>query len=502
MDCPRCQQPDVADDTCPRCGVIVTKAREALDRRRWGRDPAPPVPPGASPTWPYWLLAVVLLTVGVGAWLRPRVRAALPPPEAVAVRAPVGPTTPLPQPSAIAVPEAAPIAPPPEGGGITAADLKAYDTLAGRIKDHVPMGDADVETAASLHEHYPKDPLVQRLLMEVLLLAAGHHNDEHHPVQAQALLRRAMALSPADPRPHIILINIMTAAADWRGVETAAQDLIAIDARQAGAWYALGHALFRQDRTREAVSALKTCLDLGDHVPARSLLGRMQKNLADERGMTEQHISHFHVRYDGEAHEDIGREILAALERDYATLTSALDYEPRDPVPVILFSHDQYFVASGAPAWSGGNYDGLDGRIRIPIGGVVRGLSPQIDNTLMHELTHAFVNEKSGGHAPRELHEGLAQYMAGDRVADQLTGPQLTLLANGRVPGVAGFYLGALSFAEYLMAQRGRGGINDLLRGMADTGSVDEAFRQTYGQDLTSTRRAWQQRLQQEYGSS
>src|ERR1043166_37001 len=37
MDCPRCGQPAVADPICPRCGVIVAKARS-------GR-PASPRPP-------------------------------------------------------------------------------------------------------------------------------------------------------------------------------------------------------------------------------------------------------------------------------------------------------------------------------------------------------------------------------------------------------------------------------------------------------------------------
>ena len=49
--------------------------------------------------------------------------------------------------------------------------------------------------------------------------------------------------------------------------------------------------------------------------------------------------------------------------------------------------------------------------------------------------------------------------------------------------GVGGFYLGALSFVEYLMALRGQGGMNDLLQAMARPGNVDEAFRQVYGQD-------------------
>jgi hypothetical protein len=217
--------------------------------------------------------------------------------------------------------------------------------------------------------------------------------------------------------------------------------------------------------------------------------------------MTEQQLSHFHVRYDGEAHESVGREILRALERHYATLASALDHQPQATIPVILFTRQGYYDASGAPAWAGGTYDGIDGRIRIPIGGLGAGLTPDIDTTLIHELTHAFVADRTRGIAPRDVHEGLAQYMEGKRVASELNAEQLGWLADGRIPGVMGFYLGALSFVEYLVSHRGMGGMNELLQGMGETGSIDEAFKRVHGQTHRAAQQAWRQRLRQQYGS-
>jgi hypothetical protein len=67
--------------------------------------------------------------------------------------------------------------------------------------------------------------------------------------------------------------------------------------------------------------------------------------------------------------------------------------------------------------------------------------------------------------------------------------------------GVHAFYYGALSFVEYLMAQRGQGGMNDLIRAMGETGNEDAAFRQVYGQEHAAIRRAWSARLRQEHGS-
>ena len=123
-----------------------------------------------------------------------------------------------------------------------------------------------------------------------------------------------------------------------------------------------------------------------------------------------------------------------------------------------------------------------------------------MDGTLIHEVTHAFVADLTHGVCPRDMQEGLAQYMEGKRLRDMLTDGQITALAQGRIQGVGGFYLGALSFVEYLMGQRGQGGINDLLRAMGETGNVDEAFRQVYGRDHRAMKQMWAARLHQRYG--
>jgi hypothetical protein len=221
-----------------------------------------------------------------------------------------------------------------------------------------------------------------------------------------------------------------------------------------------------------------------------------------ERGMTEQQLAHFHVRYDGAAHEGVGREILRVLERHYATLAGTLDYQPPNAITVILFTREGYYNASGAPAWSGGAFDNIDGRIRIPIGGLTSSLTPDIDETLLHELTHAFVADRTRGTAPRELHEGLAQYMEGKRLDSLLTAEQVTALADGRIGGVAGFYFGALAFVESLVAARGLGGMNELLKVMGETGDVDEAFRQVHGTSSRGAQQAWAQRFRQQRGSN
>ena len=60
--------------------------------------------------------------------------------------------------------------------------------------------------------------------------------------------------------------------------------------------------------------------------------------------------------------------------------------------------------------------------------------------------------------------------------------------------------LSALGLVEDLVGQHGQGGINELLRAMAETGSSDEAFRRVYGKSLEELQRDWATRLRQRYG--
>jgi hypothetical protein len=262
----------------------------------------------------------------------------------------------------------------------------------------------------------------------------------------------------------------------------------------------LAYALVRQNRVAEAMEALEDLLDRHDDAEARAMLARLENGTASETGLTEQRLAHFHVRYDGEEHVAVGREVLRVLDRHYATLVRTLDHEPGAPIPVILLSRESYAAATGAPGWSGGLYDSFDGRVRIPIAGLTPALTPDMNDTLLHELTHAFVADRSRGVAPRVIHEGLAQLMEGKGVEDLLDEGQLEALAEGRVRGVGGFYMTALAFVEYLESLRGQGGLNDLLEAMAETGNVDEAFREVYGKDAAGLERDWSIRFRRTHG--
>lgn len=507
MTCPRCGLPDVEEPACPRCGVIFAKLHAPRSQA-----PASPSPPDAptlqpeddGPSRARWRLPLELAVVGAAVVLAvwfyknpPSLsrRSSLPPvdPLSAAPSAPLSTPGPALPPLDLALP-ATPSPPAPlkaEASGLSSADADRANALLDRLRSRSSLGPAELKDAEDLFARYPGQASLKTFLEEIFLGAAAQEQAQRRHGRAALYLRRAIELLPDRLRLRSALMNVVLDANDWPGAETAARDLLALSPRDFDALKSLGFALFRQDRNREAAEALQAALVVREESATRNLLETVLRGLAAEKGMTEQKLAHFHVRYDGEEHEDVGREILRLLERHYATLVRGFDHEPGVTIPVILFSQQSYHDATGAPAWSGGQYTDFDGRIRLPIGGLTSALSPDMDAVLVHELTHAFIADRSHGAAPRELHEGLAQHMEGRRTSPALGVDQVRAMAQGRPQPVSGFYMASLSLAEYLLALRGQGGVNDVLKAMGETGDANEAFRRVYGKDYRAVRADW-----------
>jgi hypothetical protein len=502
MDCPRCGAATQDSPECPRCGVVIAKARPPLRPR-----PSAPEPPPGPPAWRSLVLpgvALLAVAIGAGVYLRdtgtaPAPRATIAPPPAAPAPVRGGVPTPDDNPP----PELAPIATPVPDAPKLAADVPESDVatinrLVVRLRSALDLGPEDQRAAEDLYSRYPQK--AANLLHAVLLRIAAQERRARRYDAAAALLERALVVTPRSPQALRGLMLVRADLADWPAVERAARALLSLMPDDPEATRSLAYAVVRQDRTREAIELLVRYLDGRSDAEASALLARVQKDQATEGRLGQQALSHFHVRYDGTAHEDVGREVLRVLERHYVTLTQTFSYEPTEPIPVILLSEQSYYDSTGAPTWAGGHFDTFDGRIRIPIGGLTTSLDPVLDETVLHELTHAFVTDCSAGVAPREVQEGLAQLVAGHNGAARLDDRERRALARGQVDGVAGFYLGALAFVEDLMGQRGQGGINDLLAAMARTRNVDDAFREVYGKDMRSLEAETVAKLRQRYG--
>jgi hypothetical protein len=112
-----------------------------------------------------------------------------------------------------------------------------------------------------------------------------------------------------------------------------------------------------------------------------------------------------------------------------------------------------------------------------------------MEDVLVHELSHAFVDEMSGGHAGRDLQEGLAQYMEGKRIESELSLAELKRLAGSGGANVMSFYHLSLAVSQQLVLSRGQGMVNQLLKGMKEAGSEDAGFQKVFGQPGAAMKR-------------
>ena len=506
MDCPRCGETDVTGPECSGCGVVLAKARPRPER-----PPRTPSDPPAGPSGRSW--NAILLVVGLAAvvWASWRAFApdATPPPSppslAAAPSSPAQTSQGLPMP-----PPGGPVAPSPapvpsavvlqwsEDAARTGADDRILaDRLGALLRTGEVVQAGDLKQAEELFSRHgaPIGPLLEALLLK----AAAWERQSRRYDQSIALLRRAADVAPGSSQPLKAHVAVLLETGDFVQAEVSARAAMSLAPDDPEPVQGLAYALVRQNRSPEATRILETFLRSHENAPTRALLQKIQGDMAPEAGLREQRIAHFHVRYDGATHEAVGRGVLRVLDRHYSTLVRRFDHKPASAIPVILLSRESYYTDTGAPAWSGGRFDSFDGRIRLPIGGLTASLTREIDDTLLHELTHAFVADISQGVATREIQEGLAQFVEGKRVEDMLNDAELAALAEGRMQGAGGFYLASLSFTQHLMSQRGQGGMNDLLGAMAETGDANAAFERVYGRTFGNLRRDWETRLRHQY---
>lgn len=194
--------------------------------------------------------------------------------------------------------------------------------------------------------------------------------------------------------------------------------------------------------------------------------------------------------YDGQRLEPgVERSLLAALDSVYADLVEDLGSAPSRNVEVVVYAERDWRLATQAPDWSGGLFDG---KVRVPAQGLT-GVTPRLLSVLKHEMTHAFVQARTNGHAPVWLHEGLAQLEEGKTSAAYSSALLEAWRASRTfdLPALEGSfrrfsagqvrsgYVVALAAVEMLRETRGPGAIGHLLDRLGEGTPVEDAMRET-----------------------
>jgi tetratricopeptide (TPR) repeat protein len=321
-------------------------------------------------------------------------------------------------------------------------------------------------------------------------IAAGFEERRNNPAAAVRYLESALRFLP---RHSVLLENYASVLLQLgRPAEalSAAQRAVSAGPESAEAWKALGYAYYKNDRNREAIAALKKCLQLRpDDGRARDMLEQVERESRAEAEFRQQDSNHFTLRYEGSRTADALRsQMLETLEAEYNDLQNELGASPKN-VFVSLYTDQEFFDVTQAPAWSAALNDG---KIRVPVSGV-KSITPGLAAVLRHELTHSFIQQIAHGHAPTWLNEGVAQLEQGLSTAP--FGPRLAALyaSGNQVPlnqlesgftsyspaEAAVVYAESLAAVEYIRSAYGMPDVARILQRIGEGQSVESALRST-----------------------
>jgi len=243
----------------------------------------------------------------------------------------------------------------------------------------------------------PQTALVERAAWNAL--TAGHGR------AAAEAFRTALAADPKNARLH--LGAGMAASLERRDAD--AKDeferALALDPKLSQARALLGQIQYRMGDKLGAMHTYETIVELTpDDRDARATLERWRRESELHDRMQQAVGTHFTVSFEGPAEADLAAEALEVLDRAYWRIGQLLTIYPTDPIPVVLYTTEQFRDITRSPSWAAGSYDGT---IRVPMRGAIE-KKEEIDRVLSHEFTHALIRTLAARGVPAWLNEGLA----------------------------------------------------------------------------------------------
>ncbi len=297
-------------------------------------------------------------------------------------------------------------------------------------------------------------------------------------------------LAQIDPR--VALLERAAFDALNRGQAHAAagafREAIAADPKNArlrlGAGMAAGQIQYRLGDSAAAIRTYETVVtDMPDDRDARATLDRWRRELELHDRMQQAIGSHFTVSFEGPAEATLAAEAIEILDRAYWRIGELLGTFPSNPIPVVLYTSEQFRDITRSPAWAAAAYDG---RIRVPMRGALDN-PRELDRVLSHEFSHALIRTLAARGVPTWLNEGLATALeTGDldwaekRVADASARVPLRTLQSGfgRLSGgdaQVAYATSALAVRR-LLDEAGGFAVANLIRDLGQRVDFDTAF--------------------------
>jgi tetratricopeptide (TPR) repeat protein len=320
--------------------------------------------------------------------------------------------------------------------------------------------------------------------------------------EASRQYRKALGAAPNSVTGRVELAELYIQRGDFMAAQTQLEQAKRVAPEESTVRELLGEVYYRRGRTALAIREWQKALELD---PRADLVDKLKQALREndqDIEFDELQRPHFLIRYDGAVNETIGREVAVALEREHQELVQEFHFTPQAPVTVTLYTNREFNDVTHAPSWASAINDG---EIRIPVEGLTA-LTPKVHDVLRHELTHTFVNARTGNNCPTWFHEGLAQLRVGATPAGMyqqlsearengtllplwsLEGPVLSYSSEqARLA-----YLESLAATEYLVTRKGRHALSRILDLLARGQTMNDALTRVIGLDYQELQIAWE----------
>ena len=322
----------------------------------------------------------------------------------------------------------------------------------------------------------PRTALIERAAWNALTAGQAH--------AAADAFREALAADPKNARLHL---GAGVAAALERRDADARDEFdraLSLEPKLTQARALLGQMQHRMGDALGAMRTYETLLALSpDDREAQATLDRWRRESELHDRMQLAVGSHFTVSFEGPAEAALAAEALEVLDRAYWRVGQLLGTYPTDPVPVVLYTGEQFRDITRSPEWAAGAYDGT---IRVPMRGALDN-PKELDRVLSHEFTHALIRSLAARGVPAWLNEGLATALeTGDlewaekRVKEAADAVPLSALQAGFGRFTGGqaqlAYATSALAARRLLEEAGGFAIANLLRDLGDGIDFDAAF--------------------------
>jgi len=348
------------------------------------------------------------------------------------------------------------------------------------------------DAAARLRDALARDPAapaLRRNLKTVLQNWAVAELNAERPAGAVPLLEEALAIE--EDGALLSALGIAQVRQDeWQQGRDTLERATALGAADPATLTALAKAYRQLGDRAAAVEALHRARDAGAQGgDFDAMTARLERELDAEWDFDELRSAHFAIGFAaGERDSQAAADLVAReLEDAYFHVGNKLDLYPGERVPVVLYPSEDFHDVTQTPSWTAGVYDG---RIKLPVGGLVVGDHDVLQRTLRHEYGHVLVHQLTRGRVPVWMNEGVAIWAEegrdGDRAAwasETIAGRELFRLADlgGSftglpAPRVPTAYAQSYLAVRALVDRHGPRRLRDLLERLGAGEPFDAAF--------------------------